>query len=136
MQLYTCTVRLNGSMLNEVQKTDVTAAEIKVLKAIHTAPDAGVESIIKIAPTRSVDRSDDEERARLDEIYGEAVVNNERIRSLDRVLGFEGTPLPKTINGVDSLPPPKSGRRAPKVDQVVEQAPDPDPEPIQEGEFA
>jgi hypothetical protein len=133
MQLYTCTVRLNGSMLNEVQKADVTAAEIKVLKAIHTAPDAGVESIIKIVATRSVDRSDDEERARLDEIYGEAVANNERIRSLDRVLGFEGTPLPKTINGVDSLPPPKNGRRAPKVDPIAD--PEPAPEPILESEY-
>ena len=135
MQLYNCTVRLNGSMLNEVQKTDVTAAEIKVLKAIHTPPDVGVESVIKITAGKRADRSDDEERARLEEIYGEAVATNERIRSLDRLLGFEGTPLPQTINGVDSLPPPKSGRRAPKLDPIVEPA-QTEPEPIQEGEFA
>lgn len=134
MQLYTCTVRLNGSMLNEVQKTDISAAEVKVLKAIHTQPEAGVDSIHKIVATRRVDRSDEEERANLEMQYGEAIASNARIQSLDRILGFEGTPLPQTINGVDTLPPPKSGKRAPKAEPIAEI--EPEAESIQEGEFA
>lgn len=134
MQLYSCIVRLNGEMKNEVFKSDVTAAEIKVLKAIHTPVDAGVESIHSIKSATRVDRDDDEERDRLREIYGEGLSKNGRIGSLERILGFEGTPLPQVVQGVDSLPAPKAGRRA-KTETLL-----PDPtvpvDPIKENEFA
>lgn len=69
-QLYTATVRLGGSMLNEVQKADLTAPEIVALHAIH-----GPDSVLKIAPmkaggkNKTADRSDRDERARLRSTY-------------------------------------------------------------------
>lgn len=137
MQLYNCTVRLSGSMLNEVVKTGVTAAEIKVLRAIHTGAEAGVDAIHKIEATGRVDRTDEEERARLVEEYGEGIANIENIKSISNILGFEGNPLPKTVPGVDSLPPPKTGRRATRADLPVAPVDDEAPaEEIKEGEFA
>lgn len=137
MQLYNCTVRLSGSMLNEVVKTGVTAAEIKVLRALHTSAEAGVDVVHKIEAAGRVDRSDEDERARLVEEYGEGIANNENVKTINNILGFEGNPLPKTIPGVDSLPPPKTGRRATRADLPVAPADDETPaEEIKEGEFA
>lgn len=134
MQLYNCTVRLNGSMLNEVPKFDVSAAEIKVLKAIHSGPETGVDVVHNIKASRRVEREDDEERANLKFTYEPALLKIEHIGSFEKVLGWDGTPLPQTVNGVDSLPPPKTGKRAaPKVEPVVE---DEVVEPIAEKEFA
>lgn len=137
MQLYNCTVRLNGSMLNEVVKTGVTAAEIKVLKAIHNSSEAGVDVVHRIEAAGRVDRSDEEERARLVDEYGEGIANIEHIKSISNILGFEGNPLPKTVPGVDSLPPPKTGRRATRADLPAAPVEDEAPaEEIKEGEFA
>lgn len=136
MQLYECTVRLNGSMLNEVRKINVTAAEIAVLRAIHQQPEAGVEAITQIKPGKQTDRSDHEERERLENIYGFALSRDERLRSLNNILGHPSVPLPKTIPGVDSLPPPKTGRRA-KVEKVEpEVSSEDEEETIGEQEFA
>lgn len=135
MQLYECTVRLNGSMLNEVRKINVTAAEIAVLRAIHQQPEAGVEAITQIKPGKQTDRSDHEERERLETIYGAALAKNEHLRSLNTILGHPTVPLPKTIPGVDSLPPPKTGRRA-KVEKVESEVSQDEDETIAEGEFA
>lgn len=133
MQLYNATVRLGGSMLNEVPMFDVSAAEVKVLKAIHSGPDTGVDVVYKITAAKRVDRADDEERDRLREKYEPALRKIDNIGSLEKLLGFEGTPLPQTISGVDSLPPPKTGRRA----RVEAPEPAEDPvEPIKESEFA
>lgn len=134
MQLYDCTVRLNGSTLNEVPKYGVSAAEIKVLRAIHSGPETGVEVITNIKAAKRVDRSDEDERASLKHNYEPALLKIEHIGSFEKVLGWEGTPLPQTVNGVDSLPPPKTGKRAaPKPAEPEDDAP---VEPIAEKEFA
>lgn len=133
MQLYTCTVRLNGSMLNEVQKTDVTAAEIRVLKAIHSGPETGIEVITNIKATGRVDRDDDAERERLRSTYGEALSKKEHgPKTVEAMIGWDGTPLPQSVPGVDSLPAPKAGRRAAKVEQPEPEIP---PEQVEEPEF-
>ena len=136
MQLYECTVRLGGSMTNEVPKVDVTAAEIQVLRAIHQGVDAGVDAIIRIKPTRHVDRDDMEERERLQRIYGRALAGNDAIRSLQTILGHHTAPLPQSVPGVDNLPAPKTGRRAKVEKPAPEPEPEKDPEPINEEEFS
>lgn len=80
----------------------------------------------------TVDRDDDEERQRLEETYGRALAKIEHVKTLTQVLGHETVPLPQTIRGVDTLPPPKTGKRA----APRPPAPEPDPEPIGEAEFA
>lgn len=131
-QLYNCLVRLGGSMKNEVRMADVTASEIKVLKLIHNGPETGVEVVYNITRAGTVDRDDDEERQRLEETYGRALAKIEHVKTLTQVLGHETVPLPQTIRGVDTLPPPKTGKRA----ASRQPAPEPDPEPINEAEFA
>jgi len=120
MQLYSCVVRNSGSMLNEVPKFDVTAAEIAVLRAIHQGPEAGVEAIREIKATGQDKRTDREERARLEDVYGAGLRTNERLRNLDAILGHASTPLPDRIDGVNAAPPPRSGRRAKPAPDVVE----------------
>lgn len=112
MQLYKCVLRLNGSLHNEVPKNDVTAAEIQVLKAIHQGPETGVDAVVRIQPTRKVDRSDQEERARLQDLYGASVARNPRLRSLNDILGHPSVPLPRVVPGVaESEPEPSAGKR-------------------------
>lgn len=135
-RLYDCTVRLNGEMKNEVRKTGVTAAEIAVLTAIHEGADAGVGAVHGVTPAGSANRDDEQERARLANIYAQGLANNKM--TLDMVLGFRTVPLPQTINGVDSAPPPKTGRRA-KVEPLkaeVTESEAPADEPISQAEFA
>lgn len=139
MQLYECTVRLNGQLTNEVHKTNVTAAEIAVLRALHGGPESGVDVVIKIKPTGHANRDDTEERSRLQMVYGRAIAGDEHLKSLQTILGHHTAPLPQTVPGVDSLPSPKSGRRAkPKIDPVAETTDEPasEAEPIQQEEFA
>lgn len=139
MQLYECTVRLSGSLYNEVRKTDVTAAEIAVLKAIHQNPESGTEAITNIKPTKIINRDDYEERQRLENLYGEGLAKNERIRSLTAILGHETVPLPQTIPGL-TAPVAKTRRKsepAPVAAPVPVAAPAEDPvAEIAEQEFA
>ena len=120
MQLYSAKVRLAGSLLNEVLKEELTAPEVTVLRAIH-----GPESIVDLKAGKQVDRSDSEERARLEQMYAPALATIKNVQTLTALIGPEGTSLAKTIPGVDSLPPPKAGR--PKK---PDPEPEPDPEPV------
>jgi hypothetical protein len=128
MQLYECTVRLHGSMHNEVRKTDVTAAEIKLLRVIHKTIEAGVDIVHKIKATGHVDRTDAAERDRLAQEYGGGMAAAKI--TLETLFGHDSIPLPQAVEGVDQLPPPKSGRRARAEQPAAE------PEPIEENEFA
>lgn len=65
MQLYDCTVRLGGSMMNEVAMEATTAAQIMVLRSIH-----GEDAVVRIAAKKMDKRSHREERARLNGLYG------------------------------------------------------------------
>lgn len=70
MQLYDCKVRLNGNMLSESVKKDVTAPEIIILRALHGHD----EGVIDIRPTVMDKRPHADERERLEQVYGPKVV--------------------------------------------------------------
>lgn len=93
MQNYTATVRLRGSAMNEVQKEDVTAAEVIMLKRIH-----GEDALVNIRPTRMDKRNHKEERARLSEVYG--------ARKVEELFGNEiiGAKLPVKLDGIADIP--------------------------------
>ena len=129
MQTYECVVRLGGSLHNEVRKSDVTAAEIIVLRALH----GGADTVVHIKPTGRIIREDFDERDRLQAVYGSALAKDPHLGSLDRLFGHESVALPDSIRGVDSLPPPKTGRRA-RTETV--ETKDEAPEPIAEIEFS
>lgn len=65
MQRVNCTVRLSGDTGNTVLKSDVTVAEVAVLRSIH-----GNESVVDIKPVRQCKTPHREERDRLSLIYG------------------------------------------------------------------
>lgn len=77
MKLYNCKIRLHGNPLDETRKRGVTAGEIRLLKQIH-----GDDAVLEVTPTGEVaandagePRSEAEERARLERIYGEKPVS-------------------------------------------------------------
>src|SRR5690242_12341845 len=96
MRLYDCKVRLAGSRENEVRKTDVTAAEIMVLRAFH-----GVDSVEGITPKEMDRRSHADERKRLFMLYVGAEESGNlgghmqsRAQVLMGLFGPSHTPLP------------------------------------------
>lgn len=114
MQLYNCTVQLNGSMQNAVRKFDVTGAEIVLLRHIHgqsenaAAPvkeidafdwvegpkDPETDEPTKIKSTKGVaKRTDAQERTRLASMYSHGDSSGSKL--IAEVLGVAGVPLPK-----------------------------------------
>lgn len=119
MKLYTALIRLSDSKENEVLKHDLTAAEITVLKRMHggeavrniapnsdfTLPQSDEDKKAKKKPEKrraEVDRADDVERARLDEIYAPALRSIEAVKTLDAILGPVGVPLAQAVPGVEA----------------------------------
>lgn len=142
MQLYSATVRLNGSLFNEVVRHDLTAAEIIVLQKLH-----GGDAIRNVVSNATIDikdhagksigkrdghadRTDEAERERLKDFYGPGVSRIENVKTLDAIFGPPGVALPSYVPGVENLPAAKGGKRAPKVE------PTEPVEPIKEEEFA
>lgn len=92
MKLYSCKVRLGGSVLNEVRKTDVTKAEISILRALH-----GTDAVSEVLPNGSVARDADEERTRLESIYlGGSDTTRAKVAEMlgPRVVNFEDSDAP------------------------------------------
>jgi len=96
--------------MHEVPKSDVTAAEVTVLKYIH-----GEDAVLDVKMAGDVQRSDVEELDRLRETYGQTAdgdVISPRKDIVSRLFGMGATAsLPKTLPGIE-LPVEKS---APKI---------------------
>lgn len=109
MRQFTCKIRLNGSLYNEVTKVNVTVPEIIVLRAIH-----GADSVSEIKEVDPIQR-DEDERARIDRLYGLAIGRRKESipNGLAGLLGFPGSPLPDAAPGV---PPPEARKRKGKAD--------------------
>lgn len=100
---YSCKLRLDGSVLNEVPKDEVTAAEIEMFRALH-----GSDAIVNLKDAGSVERSDAGERAR---VYGMFInplldapprvkAKNEMFSTL---FGHKSQPMPKTLEAGESI---------------------------------
>lgn len=94
MRLYNCKVRLSGSLYNEVQKSNVTAAEVHILKILHGG-DAVID-LVDIGKAMSLTtengekpraRGQSEERARLEEQYGFGLVAAQKAKHPSEALG-------------------------------------------------
>ncbi len=75
---FTCTVRLGGNLLHEVNKEGITSPELKVLRNIH-----GGESIVNVKRTESVEVDEMDEHYRLARIYGKERIEKVLVLSLD-----------------------------------------------------
>jgi hypothetical protein len=102
MKLYDCIVQLKGEIKDQIKKRGVTAAEIKVLTAIHDGDNVGVRDIEEMG---SVNRSENEERSRLVDIYGP--------KTIDRIFGVTVQHIEADINGEIETAKPKTAKRVP-----------------------
>jgi hypothetical protein len=93
MDVYSCRVRLKGSLLNTVNKEQVTAAEIVLLDHIHQGDNPAVYDIQKIGEAK---RSDRQERDRLSRMYGE-ILGRPGAAVIGEVLGVGSVPLPQSL---------------------------------------
>lgn len=72
MDVFSCRVRPGGHIFHEVNKHDVTAAEVGVLRTVHE----GAETVYGFVKTGTVKVSDRDEYTRLAETYGIDAVRN------------------------------------------------------------
>lgn len=102
MLLYSGKVRLQGSLNNEVRKTDITAPEIAILQRIH-GKDAVVD-VVKVGAVKN--RTDRSERHRLANTYpiGPSADGKSRLSGetfVDSVLGVGNTLATEYVPPVD-----------------------------------
>lgn len=96
MKLYSARVRIGGSRDHEVNKTNLTAPEMKLLERLHVSPQ-GHPVLVDVKHTGDVNRSDTKERARLAAEYSHGELVEERGKKLiESMFGLAGgMPLPE-----------------------------------------
>lgn len=97
MKLYKCKLRLAGATTNEVEKPDVTAAEIEVLRELH-----GVDAVVDIRESGENKMTSAEERSRLKRVYANPDSLNtqmaaKRANLLRNLFGHDRLPLPDDV---------------------------------------
>ena len=116
MHLYEATINLNSKNLNQVIKTDLTAAEMLLLKHIHCGKESGgFETIVNVKFLRDKPRSDAEERQRLVGEEGDAekmLLPLYQMKQFREVFPTDYQPLPQVlpssfkVSGIGSAPVP------------------------------
>lgn len=102
MRQFSCKVRLDCKLDNEVDKIGVTAAEIILLRHVQGGDDA----VVNIKEMEPVNRTDEEERERLAMLYD--------MKHIAYLFGPNHNALPKSIPGLPSSQIEKDERvRAP-----------------------
>lgn len=97
MKLYSCKLRLAGATTNEIEKPEVTAAEIEVLRELH-----GIDAVVDIKEAGENKLSSAEERARLRRFYANPESLNtqmaaKRANMLRNLFGHDRLPLPDEL---------------------------------------
>lgn len=95
MQTATCWVALGGDTGNTVPKFDVTPAEIAVLQLIH-----GSDAVFDISPGPDVNRSNRDERSRLQAFYGKPEGSREP-SAVNVLFPGIGARLPETFDELE-----------------------------------
>lgn len=123
MYRYSCKVRLGGTVTNEVRKTDVTAPEIIILRAIH-----GADAVQDIVETNKSDRRQHRvERQRLYDAYASPKFNNaetvdKKLAAIRAVLGPDMNDLPVRVPDDDPFLTARLGQKAPDAADAEEAA--------------
>jgi hypothetical protein len=95
MQTAHCWVALGGDTGNTVPKFDVTPAEIAVLQLIH-----GSDAVFDIVPVGDINRSNRDERSRLQAFYGKPEGSREA-SAVDRLFPGIAARLPESFNEIE-----------------------------------
>lgn len=123
MRLYSCKVRLSGSLYNEVARNDVTAPEVTILRALH-----GDDAVVGLAETGKNKTGQAQERDRLIELYGGGLVAMQLAKTPEAafatIFGVGGR-LPDDIPGTPKAAAPKA---AAPVAEPEDDPPAEDPE--------
>jgi hypothetical protein len=98
MKLYDCIVRIGGSLLNEVEKFNVTAPEIIMFQSLH-----GDDAVREIHPAGESRESDESIRDRMSAYFGTGMIESGRSGAdlVRKTLGPKTMPLPKYLEGVE-----------------------------------
>lgn len=95
-KLYSCKLRLEGSVLNEVPKDEITAAEIMMFRGLH-----GADAIVNIVEVGEKSVSDAAERTRVHEQFLNPLDAPPRLRAktemFRNLFGHDTLPLPKAL---------------------------------------
>jgi hypothetical protein len=124
-KLYSCKLRLGGSVLNEIDKQDVTAPEIEMLRLLH-----GSDAVLHIRETGQVNRTDRQERARIEQLFAsptQAMGGSlaKKKRAIADLFGHERNPLPKEVEEVIAADEPEEFDDAKDIAPAAEAAPPP-----------
>lgn len=104
MQILEGKVRLGGSLLNEVRKDEMSAAEVIALRDIH-----GQDAIVDLYKVTSKKTDHAAERDRLAKLYGWP--------RIERLFGPAHQQLPIECTGVEKRP---EGSRRPSIEEIAE----------------
>lgn len=118
-KLYSCKLCIGGSLLNQIRKDELTAPEIEVLRVLH-----GSDAVLEIKETGKVDRSDRQERARIEQLYAsptQSMGNTlaKKKRMISDLFGHERNPLPKEVEVAAAADEPEEFDDTPPVEPVA-----------------
>lgn len=112
MKLFSAKVRIMGQVQDEVSKTNVTQAEIVVLKSIH-----GDDAVGDVKPSGEIDRHEAEERERLEMIYGDAVIGRLFGAPIARI-GDDAPAAARSLPDARPAPDTRTGRSPAKAPAI------------------
>ncbi len=118
-KLYDGKLRLGGSVLNEVPLSNVTAAEVDVLRALH----GGSDAIVDLKPVGDDERSHAAERQRINEKYAGGGDNIEgqakkKLAMIRDLFGNDRLPLPLALDEVSAEEPEADEDPAPPPERI------------------
>ena len=121
MDLYSCKVNLNSKSDTQVSLSDVTAAEILILRAIHNDPEredsGGMDPVVEIKKTGEVDRTDEEEKDRLTGAgHDQLGVARYHMNFFRKVFPNDYIPMPERLKEFETKP---KAKKAPQ-DELAE----------------
>ena len=117
MDIYTCKVNLNSKSDTQVALSDVTAAEILILRAIHNDPakddTGGMDPVVDIKKTADVERSDEEEKDRLTGAGPDSLgIPKYRMDHFRKVFPNDYIPMPQKLKEFEEKPKAKAKAKA------------------------
>jgi len=112
MYRYSAKIRLGGSVTNEVQKSNLSAAEITILRRLH-----GNDAVSQVEEGVNDNVSHEEERSRLQVTYDRALLKVQPPTTFEQLFGHSHQPLPVRLMGFGAKP----------VDAPAPEAPVPSP---------
>ncbi len=105
MKFYNIKLRINGSLLHEVIRQKVPAAEVMLLNALHGGN--AVVSVTEAGEKAFSPRDHRTERRRLEDKYGQGGQKRSAIEAIRSLFGSVAGALPESVDMADLTPEPE-----------------------------